>query len=86
MHTLCMPTKTISLRTEAYDKLRAARRYEGESFSEVVLRARWPETTRTGGELLDWVQEHGPLLDEAGIETVEELKRADRPPADKWSE
>jgi hypothetical protein len=37
----CMSTKTVSLKKEAYDRLRAARRYPGESFSDVVLRARW---------------------------------------------
>lgn len=34
-----MATKTISLKLEAYEKLRAARRSPDESFSEVVMRA-----------------------------------------------
>ena len=42
-----MSSKTITLREEAYERLRAARRYPGESFSAVVLRATWPETTTT---------------------------------------
>jgi predicted nucleic acid-binding protein len=37
-----MAVKTVSLKTEAYERLKAARRYPGESFSEVILRARWP--------------------------------------------
>lgn len=34
-----MATKTISLKVEAYERLRSARRYREESFSEVVMRA-----------------------------------------------
>jgi predicted CopG family antitoxin len=43
-----MGTKTVSLKDEAYNRLKSARRYPGESFSEVVLRATWPEDTITG--------------------------------------
>lgn len=39
-----MGTTTISLRDEAYDQLRAAKR-EGESFSDVVLRLTDSPTT-----------------------------------------
>ena len=45
MHNACMATKTISLKLDAYEKLRAARRQPTESFSQVILRARWPEET-----------------------------------------
>lgn len=80
-----MATKTISLRLEAYEKLRAARRYPEESFSQVILRARWPEETATGAELLRWFQERAPFLGAEGREGIERLKREDRPPEDKWS-
>jgi hypothetical protein len=43
-----MATKKISLRLEAYERLRRARRNPGESLSEVILRARWPGQTLTG--------------------------------------
>lgn len=84
MHTLCMATKTISLRTEAYEKLRRARRYPAESFSEVVLRARWPEETATGAELLAHWRDHGPFFTEEGLQRIERAKAEDSPPVDKW--
>ena len=48
MYIVHMAIKTVSLKSEAYEPLRSARRYPGESFSEVILRARWPEDTITG--------------------------------------
>jgi len=85
MHTPRMATKTISLSLEAYEKLRRARRYRGESFSEVVLRASWPEETTTGADLLARYRETGPFFMEAELARVEGLKRDDRPPEDKWA-
>ncbi len=84
MHSLCMATKTISLRVEAYEKLRQARRYAGESFSEVVLRAKWPDETITGAQLLERVREHGPFFTEEGLNQIERMKAEDQPPKDKW--
>lgn len=84
MHSLCMATKTISLRLEAYEKLRGARRFPEESFSEVVLRAAWPGETLLGGELLDRYRTHGPFFTEEGVERIERSKTEDRPPEDKW--
>ena len=63
-----MATKTISLKLEAYEKLKAARRYAGESFSEVVLRATWPDETVTAQVLLRICRERGPLLTEEMLE------------------
>lgn len=79
-----MSTKTISLKKEAYDRLRAARRYPTESFSEVVLRATWPEDTLTGKDLLDRYR-HGPHFTLDEIDQIEAQKRADQPPEDKWA-
>jgi hypothetical protein len=42
VHIAYIASKTITLKLEAYNRLRAARRYPTESFSEVVLRATWP--------------------------------------------
>lgn len=79
-----MSTKTISLRLEAYDRLRRARRHPRESFSDVVLRAEWPDLGITAGELLDWYARRGPVLSERALELIDDAKRADRPPEDKW--
>lgn len=86
MHTLRMATKTISLRLEAYEKLKRARRYRDESFSEVVLRARWPEETTTGAALFARYRTRGPFFTEAELTAVEKLKRADAPSEDKWAD
>jgi len=80
-----MPTKTISLRVEAYEKLRRARTRPNESFSDVVMRAQWEEQTVTGGELLAIVRERGPLYASDELDAIDELKSEGKPPADKWS-
>jgi len=80
-----MSIKTVSLRLEAYERLRSARRYPGESFSQVVLRAQWPEQTITGSELLERTRRHGPFLTEEQLVAIEDTDRRDRPPGDKWA-
>ena len=85
MHNACMSTKTISLRIEAYERLRSARRYPEESFSQVILRARWPEETITAEDLLRRVREGGPRLSQESLDRIESLKRSDVQPTDKWA-
>jgi predicted CopG family antitoxin len=80
-----MGTKTITLKAEAYNRLRAARRYPTESFSEVVLRASWPEDTISSREFLAIYNSNGPMLPESALTRIEELRRSDTPPADKWA-
>jgi hypothetical protein len=80
-----MATKTISLRMDAYEKLRRARRHPGESFSQVVLRANWPEVTVTGGELLRRCREQGPFFTEEDLDEMERFQAQDRPAEDKWA-
>ena len=85
MHIAQVATRTISLKQEAYDRLRAARRYPGESFSEVVLRATWPEDTTTARALLESYRTRRPHLSPDELDRVEALKRRDSPPEDKWA-
>ena len=85
MHIAQVSTKTISLKKEAYDRLRAARRYPGESFSEVVLRATWPEDTVTARALLEALRRGGHRFSEAELDRVAALKGDDVAPVDKWA-
>jgi len=77
--------KTISLREEAYEKLKRARRRAGESFSDVVMRASWDREPTTAGDYLRLVRERGPLYSPADLDQIEELNTADAPPEDKWA-
>lgn len=79
-----MSTKTISLRIEAYERLRRARRSPGESFSDVVMRAEWPDHGITARELRAVYDAHGPHLSPDAVERVDAASRSDRPPEDKW--
>lgn len=76
VHDLCMPTKTISLEIDAYDKLRRARREARESFSSVVRRARWDDVPPNARRLLEDLRalcrRHPEvLLDAATLDTLE---------------
>ena len=51
MYDSCMATKTITLELDAYEKLKRAKRVPRESFSSVVRRARWDESTEAGNVL-----------------------------------
>jgi predicted CopG family antitoxin len=80
-----MATRTISLKEEAYRRLKAARRYPSESFSEVVLRANWPEDTITGRGLLELHVSGRAIFRNDELDRIEELKARDLPPEDKWA-
>lgn len=85
MHSTQMATKTISLRVEAYERLRRARRTPDESFSDVVMRAEWSDHGLTARELKARYERGGPLLSEDALDRIEEAQREDRPPDDKWT-
>jgi predicted CopG family antitoxin len=80
-----MGTKTISLKDEAYNRLKTARRYPDESFSEVVLRATWPEDTITASAFLGLLSARRVHLRVDELDRTEALKAHDRPAADKWA-
>lgn len=81
-----MGTKTVSLKDEAYERLRAARRYPDESFSEVVLRATWPEDTITARGLLELHRAGRRYFSDEELDRIEAQKRRDAVPEDKWAE
>ena len=85
MHIAWMGTKTISLKDEAYRRLRAARRYPDESFSEVVLRATWPEDTITARDFLALLGARRAHLKPDELDRIESNTTDDRPAEDKWA-
>lgn len=80
-----MGTKTISLKDEAYNRLKAARRYPDESFSEVVLRATWPEDTVTAGALLESLKSSRAHFEPGELDLLDAIRTAAEPPEDKWA-
>lgn len=85
MYTSHMPVKTVSLKMEAYERLKRARRYPSESFSEVVLRARWPEETITAAELLARARGAGSHFTDEELTAMDVANASDTPPEDKWT-
>jgi hypothetical protein len=81
-----MSTKTISLKREAYERLRAARRYPDESFSEVVLRATWPEDTITARAFLALHRPGRHHFTDEELDRIDAQKKQDDAPEDKWAE
>lgn len=82
-----MARKNVSLSIEAYERLISVRRAPSESFSEVILRATWPEDTITGAELLRIFDSGERFFTDAELDEIEKAKRLmDRPPEDKWRE
>ncbi|MBI4421298.1 MAG: antitoxin VapB family protein [Gemmatimonadetes bacterium] len=80
-----MSTKTISVRVEAYERLKRAKRDPSESFSDVILRARWDASPTTAADYLGVVRERGPLYRPEELAGVEAIKGEDQPPKDKWT-
>lgn len=80
-----MSTKTISVRIEAYERLRRAKRDPSESFSDVIMRARWDSAPVTASAYLSLVRERGPLYTSDELADIEAAKASDRPPTDKWT-
>lgn len=75
-----MATKTISLEIEAYEKLRRAKRFPRESFSEVVLRATIPGGGVSGRELLSRFDSGESAFTDAELDAIDALNANDGPP------
>lgn len=75
-----MATKTISLEIEAYEKLRRAKRFPRESFSEVVLRASIPDGGISGRELLASFDSSESVFSDEDLDRIDALNAEDRPP------
>ena len=79
-----MSTKTISVSTPAYERLRRARCRPAESFSQVILRAEWRGETVTAEQLLQVISRNPAAYTVHEIEQVEDAKRVAETPVDKW--
>jgi hypothetical protein len=75
-----MATKTISLEIEAYEKLRRAKRYPRESFSEVVLRATIPGSGVSGRDLLASFDAGEAAFSDKELDLIDALNADDTPP------
>ena len=76
-----MSIKTVSLREEAYEKLERARSGPKESFSEVVMRARWDDPTVTEKGVFALAKKRG-FANEADQRRLVELKSEQKVPPD----
>jgi len=81
-----MASKTISLSVEAYERLNRNRIGVGDSFSQIVMRARWDGETVTAAELLEEWKNSPPIFNESELDSLETARSAtDDIPKDKWS-
>ena len=85
MHDSCMPTKTITLELDAYEKLRAAKQGR-ESFSSVIRRCIIPNGPRSGAAVLEYLRSRNEFMTEEELYAAEEADKNDLPPTSPWEE
>lgn len=76
-----MPTRTIKLEMDAYEKLRSAKP-AGESFSAVVRRAVLENELLTGERLRNYLKKGGSGVSLKDLDAVEEASKHDPIPDD----
>jgi len=76
-----MATKTITLEIDAYERLKSAKRFPRESFSEVVRRLPLRTDAMTAIEFLEMSWRRGGLLTETDCQIIDELNASDLPPS-----
>lgn len=81
-----MATKTISITEEAYERLKARRRDPADSFSRIILRARWDDEGVTAGELLDRFVALPRFYSDAELDQMAAWKKASAAPEHKWKQ
>lgn len=81
-----MGSKTISLSEPAYRRLRLQRRGPDDSFSRIVMRARWDDEAVTAGALLELWSKEPPFFTDEDLLKIESAKREQPEPVDKWSD
>jgi predicted CopG family antitoxin len=69
-----MAKKTITLKLDAYEKLRNAKR-GSESFTKVVRRAVWTNAPATGESLLNYFRNGGSAANDKYLDVVEEAAK-----------
>ena len=84
MHNNAVPTKTISIELDVYQKLVDQRQGPSERFSRVLRRARWDD--RPKGRAVDILASLARLPNPSGEELAEweAIEAQDRPADDKW--
>jgi hypothetical protein len=79
-----MPTKTITLEIDAYEKLKSAKR-GGESFTAVIRRAVIPASAPTGKSLREHYRSGGGHVSDEYLDSAEKAAAHDAIPEDPWA-
>jgi predicted CopG family antitoxin len=79
-----MSTKTISIDLEAYERLSRAKLSPKDSFSRVIKRAKWDESGKTCGNLLEALAKMPTASDET-LERLEAAQKVDPTPDHPWA-
>lgn len=83
MQISSVATKTITLELDAYERLCSFKR-PGESFSEVVRRAIFPDCPPKGIDLLNYYNAGGSCVPDSYLDAVEQADKSDKSPDNSW--